>query len=1332
MSRTLCDAMNLMALALAGCAMVGASAREEPPRILDNRMAGWHRTMAAINEKVPNTVVFTYLTEQQTAVASNVLAKLAPLIEGSVGATQAENVIVEDYPGGVNGQFDLNNVHVTTEITPLFFGRGTMKCEGAALYSVQTNPPTPITVGIGGPGEQSMGVTMDITLDSLVPLKALALDGDTHASFLSGMEDLNVGVTASAALLQRKVEGGQSLSVTFANGSGTVVIAYGDDAERVQQLLQLDAAAERARVDSYYVELLRQHIDTPEDALDGAFRSALYNLEYNWNEPYGWNECIHHWLAMWHNQHTAGAEWIGQEDRSRLCTVTHAENLLPSGAVPQFTMSGSKRRDFGGSNAYWAWQARHYWKFTGDQAFAEEIAPALETVLAQTFREHDPDDNLLVAWGLQIGNQEDFVQLYHDGATPSIEVVNMMRTRAELAEGLGDTETAQLWRGRVAKAKSLIMKELWIEDLGRVASYKDEHGKMRLDGQYHTFLYPVIWDIVDELDGYTTLRHVHDRLTGADDEVYCSNNFPNHDNGTWGMQAGAAQQPWAAWAYSKAGQRNRTYRPLLAIAKEVMNQNLRGAWPEVMLEHTPAYFSPPVGLFIASATEALFGLYVDRPAGELRVAPSFPDAWPEARIQLAKYGAQYRREGNHITYSVTSEDALARRLRWSLPPARNVQATANGERLPVEITPGVERVVVEALAPAATETRFEITWEPVSYGIKHTGSVAEGDPMDVRIEGARIVSLDDRCGVLASWELTDAGAATARVRRGLLNEYLSYGRLGQATFSRRTFFVQCEQDGVRFWLPVDITVLPPFEASPEGDITVNRQGVSVKLLLRNNRAAETSGHAWLRLARHDVPFPVRLAGRAERVFEVLLPPSAAGLLSMGDNNAALTLPGGETLPLTLSFAPVEGDQHALLRFAQGRLRNIPLPEEQLSPYGEWKSLRAGSHGGAVPWPGWTEPLVGVEEQDVFETPELPGVRFKVTPGKWVLVGERIGKPSFRLDVDPDYYKKFYLLVAVFVDNHDMFTKLGHLTVRGGGDVVRARTFYFPGDLDWWDHHGMADTMGTARYPRANRFGLLPMLAPDNTGWDASNPPDLPVHEGLLLGRQRKVQPSWLPPSFPQPEYWAASRVLKTPNCTFNVVELDLGQPMNVSSVTLDTVGICPGFAVYGVVAETTGGMETLAGTPWLPKGAFREPDLLFVMERPADIADWELDGAALGEAIGQYSLNTLTPAGESASGRALSPPFRLPGDAAELEVEMHGGRNQVMDGKDNLVLRLIDAQTGEVLTRLEPPGSHIISTQRMRVREHAGKMVRLELYDANTAPSYAWIGLRKVSVIAGA
>ena len=61
----------------------------------------------------------------------------------------------------------------------------------------------------------------------------------------------------------------------------------------------------------------------------------------------------------------------------------------------------------------------------------------LDRVLAQTFKEYDRDHNLLLAWSQQIGNQEDMVAYPHDGTTPSIQGIDMMRTRAELARLLG-------------------------------------------------------------------------------------------------------------------------------------------------------------------------------------------------------------------------------------------------------------------------------------------------------------------------------------------------------------------------------------------------------------------------------------------------------------------------------------------------------------------------------------------------------------------------------------------------------------------------------------------------------------------------------------------------------------------------------------------------------------------------------------------------------------------------------------------------------------------------------------------------------------------------------
>ena len=1283
--------------------------------------------MVTTNEAVPNTTVKTYMTRGFSATRSNVMVKFVPRV-GEKGATAARKIRVDDFPGGVTACFELDGVQVSTDIAPLFVGRGTLEVEGAALYEVTTEPSIGVTVGIGGGGEQTMSVTPDIRADTLLPIEQLEMAEKT-ARFVGGCEKLPAGLRTNGGLERVKTQGGQALCVTFEAGSGSVLLVYADTPERVEELLDLDVETRRLEIDAYYSALFESKIDTPEDNLDRAFRSALYNLEYNWNEPYGWNECIHHWMAMWHNQHTAAAEWIGQEDRSRLCTVTHAQNLLSTGAVPQYAMDGSRRRDFGGSNHFWTWQARHYWEFTAERAFAEIVAPALDRVLAQTLEEHDADGNLLVGWGLQIGNQEDFIQFYNDGGTPSIEAINMMRTRAELAEGLRDEETARLWRTRAAKARELLIEKLWLKDLGRLGHYVDEHGKIRLDAQYHTFLYPTLWNLVDELDGYTSLRHVEDRLTGAGGEVYCSNNFPNHANGTWGMQAGAAQQPWAAWTYAKAGQHDKTVLPLLAIAREVMNRHLRGAWPEVMREHTPAYFTPPAGLYVASVIEAVFGLYVDRPAGTLYVSPSFPSDWSNASMDLPRYQAAYRREGNRLTYVVRSGDPLARLLRWSLPPSQEIEVRVNGSRAGFEVKPGVERLVVETTTKSETETEFDIEWEPMGYAVSHAGSIAEGEEIDVRLEGARIVSVDDRCGVLAGWRQTGESDLTGRVAEGLLESYLEYGRLGQVLFSRRTFFVEAEAHGIRWFVPVDIAVLPRIEAAPVGEISADAEGLLASVLIRNNREEKIAGEALLELARHDVSFPLELEARSESVFDMRLPSGAATLLSVGDNNARLTLPSGESLELTMSAAELFAREGTLRDYAESRLVNLPIPEEDKSPAEEWKALREGSHGGPVSWPGWVEPMEGLREMDRIVTPSLPGVEFEVTPGHWVLIGERIGESSWRLEVHRHGCRKFYLLLASIVDNHDMFTQLGRVTVRGEQQVIRSRNLYLPGDLDWWDTTGMAGTMNTARFERKDRLGLLPLLPPDLSDWGQGTPPDLLVHDGELMGLLNKIGPEWIPPSFPQPEYWATCRVVRTPHCNFNVVEIDLGRPMTVTSLTVDTVGICPGFAVYGIVAETDQARDRLKGTRWMPEARFREPVILFDLSCPEALEGWTLEGAALGKAVGVASLNTLVMGGERATGRALSPIFALPEDADRLLVDLHGGTNTQEGEVDDLVLRVVDAESGEVVAKVLPPSTHVISTREMTVREAAGREVRLELYDGNTGASFAWIGVRRMRLL---
>jgi len=260
----------------------------------------------------------------------------------------------------------------------------------------------------------------------------------------------------------------------------------------------------------------------------------------------------------------------------------------------------------------------------------------------------------------------------------------MMRTRATVARALGDEPTAREMEWRIQLAKTRLRSELWMDDLGRFMFYKNPSGNRRLDGQYQTCIYPVIYDIVDPLDGWTGMRHLRDRLTRVNGEVYLSNDFPDHlveIFATWGMQAGAAQQPWAAWGLAALGLNNEAWRPLAAISHWVMDDLKRGSWPEVAYDGRLGYFSPPAALFVQATIEAIFGLRVDKPERTLTISPSFPDHWPSANLTLPAFSAEYRRDGDRITYVVHSREPLARRLRWRVAPGNVVSLRANGQPL---------------------------------------------------------------------------------------------------------------------------------------------------------------------------------------------------------------------------------------------------------------------------------------------------------------------------------------------------------------------------------------------------------------------------------------------------------------------------------------------------------------------------------------------------------------------------------------------------------------------------------------------------------------------------
>lgn len=1273
--------------------LIMASSCSAADHVPDNRIAAWNDTIVATYEAQSNSRVSTYVKDRVTYMDCYTFANLAAGVEvngKTLWPADATNVRVEDFPGGVVATFQVGGVKVKTEIVPLFVGRGTKDQDGAALYSVSTSPRVPVIICCGQ-GEPTL------IADGLATMKsskhpftvALKTSGDTSIQ-----------------------PDGNQASARFANGSGSVVVAYSTDSDKAIAISKTNATVARKQVTAYYTKLLECKIETPEKVIDSSFRSALYNLEYNWLEPYGWVECVHHWYALWHMQHTGAAEWIGQADRSRECNVTTAMNLMPNGAAPQFMPSGTTHRDFGGSNQFFAWQVRHYWNFTADRKAIEIIAPNLDKVIEETFNESDRDRDGLLAWGQQIGNQEDYVSTPFNGTSPSIEGINMLRTGAMLARALGNVKKAESYEERAQEALIRLRAQLWQSDLGRFMFYKDPLGMVRADGQYHTEIYPLIWGVLDPLDSWTSIRHLRDRMIGKGGECYCSNNFPNHVGGTWGMQAGAAQQPWAAWGLSAAGLRNETYRPLKAVSEWVMDKNHRGSWPEIEKEPTPAYFSPPAGLFIQSTVEALFGLQVNRPEGYLKVAPSFPDLWPTAMLHLPDFSASYVRDGNTFQYTVTSREALSRRLRWMLPPCRIARCLVDGRRAAFKTVPGVQGVTLSVDVPRSKSTRFVVEIKPVEYRIAVPSSAAEGDTISLKATGCIIEKIDDRCSVLSSMSLNSPTTVNATIRKGLLNPYMGFGRLGQMNFSRRTFFALCMAKGnVRFWAPIDLTILPRYECTAVGEIEATGAGGNIRLVLRNNTSTALTVKAQLNIVRHSLPFAVNVPAKSQRNYALILSNNALAMLSIGDNHATLLLPAKDEMDVTVVASRLFETNPTLGAYAKSRVVELPLNEMEMTPDTDWRMTREFYAYGHYPWAGSRPPLEALAGKTDVTVPGLPLVDFKLEDRKMLVVSHRSGRSSASVNLGSRQCNKIYLLALPFLDNHDTFATVARVDVNLADGGAISRTLRFPGDLDWWCPREVVGDFATARGPRSDRLGLLPQLT--SMDWKEAKPP-----------------------AFPQWEYWATSQSLTTPSSVMNVIEMDLGRVFQVKSVTLSTLGVDPALGLVAVSIETPGDQSPLEGTNLMPDAEFREPRMVFQFTDAGDLKGWRTEGeafsvAAVPSLFSAPTLNSLAKAGETATGKAISPDFMIGASDSYLRLVFHGGTSTPSDGPGYLAIHLVESGTGEILERMTVNGSHVLRDGQMPVNRWRGRKVHLELIDHNTNTGWAWLGVQQISLVAG-
>ncbi len=416
--------------------------------------------------------------------------------------------------------------------------------------------------------------------------------------------------------------------------------------------------------------------------------------------------------------------------------------------------------------------------------------------------------------------------------------------------------------------------------------------------------------------------------------------------------------------------------------------------------------------------------------------------------------------------------------------------------------------------------------------------------LEVQAKGCSLLKLDDRCGVIRTLEEFSKGRLKAVIRDDLLQPYKGYGRLGMLNFSRRTFFVFCEHGSTGFWHPVDLAILPPYEAAQDGGLRVGRDDGQLCLKVRNNCSSGLKGRAVLLLCGYQMPIAIDIDARSETTLALDIPAKVYNCMTHGDNEARLVLPGGKALEILVEVQD-RGRNGNAARPHLDQMSAVELPSRDMISDSDWKSIRGCYIFEHTPYACTPLPL----EAYCTEMIHVPGleIEFKNPYRRFIPISWRSGRPVYKLGLEGKRCKKLYLLLLSFLDCHDMFSPVASITVTRKDGGMLTRTLYFPGDLDSFFPEEAVGIRATSRGDARDRHGLLPLLKSTDSDWHKGKPNELA--------------------GFPAPEDWASCRIINTPSSVMNVIELSLQETIALDSLIFASLGTEPAFGIVGLSLE---------------------------------------------------------------------------------------------------------------------------------------------------------------------
>ncbi len=306
-----------------------------------------------------------------------------------------------------------------------------------------------------------------------------------------------------------------------------------------------------------------------------------------------------------------------------------------------------------------------HFSFDADKEYLRAMWPVLKSHLAWEKLNYDPDNDGLYDAYCCIWASDGLY--YNSGGVAHSTAYNYRGNKiaARIAEILG--EDPQPYREEASKILNAMNQQLWMEDKGCWAEYKDIMGLKRRHES------AALWTVYTPIDSYActpeqaysatryideNLPHIPINIEGENSDFYTLSTT-NWMPYVWSTNNVAhAEVMHTALAYFHAGRADEAFK---LMKSDLLDEMYLGASPgnigqisyyDAARGETYRDFADNIGVTAKTAIQGLYGISPDALNERCYIRPGFPSEWDSASIKTPYIEYSFKRDGNKEVYDI--------------------------------------------------------------------------------------------------------------------------------------------------------------------------------------------------------------------------------------------------------------------------------------------------------------------------------------------------------------------------------------------------------------------------------------------------------------------------------------------------------------------------------------------------------------------------------------------------------------------------------------------------------------------------------------------------------